>query len=94
MKIILDRDKPVSLTRQIRTHFEHLVRAGLLVPGMKLPATRQLATELGINRATAVTAYEDLVASGDLLQAAHGALQDAGHADRLLFHDEVARFDL
>ncbi len=64
MNIPLDRDKPVPLARQIETHLERLIREGLLVPGMKLPATRELAETLGVNRETVVMAYEELVASG------------------------------
>jgi GntR family transcriptional regulator/MocR family aminotransferase len=64
MQIALDRSKPVPLARQIQTHLERLVREGLLPPGTKLPATRELADGLGVNRATVVLAYEELVASG------------------------------
>jgi 2-aminoadipate transaminase len=60
----LDRDKPVPLARQIRAHVERLIRERLLGPGVKLPATRELARELGVNRATVEVAYEDLVAAG------------------------------
>ncbi|MBI3635680.1 MAG: PLP-dependent aminotransferase family protein [Candidatus Rokubacteria bacterium] len=64
MNIPLDRAKPVSLARQIEAYLERLIREGLLVPGMKLPATRELAQTLGVNRETVVMAYEELVASG------------------------------
>jgi GntR family transcriptional regulator/MocR family aminotransferase len=40
------------------------MREGLLPSGAKLPATRELADELGVNRATVVLAYEELVAAG------------------------------
>ena len=64
MNIPLDRDKPVPLARQIQAHLERLIHEGLLVPGVKLPATRELARAVGVNRATAVLAYEELVAAG------------------------------
>ncbi len=64
MEIPLDRDKPVPLARQIQAHFERLIAEGLLGPGVKLPATRELARALRVNRATVVLAYEELVASG------------------------------
>lgn len=54
----------MSLARQIQAHLERLVREGLLPPGTKLPATRELADGLGVNRATVVLAYEELVAAG------------------------------
>ena len=64
MNIPLERDKPVPLTRQIQAHLERLIADGLLGPGVKLPATRELAHTLGVNRATVALAYEELVASG------------------------------
>src|SRR5262249_50746948 len=64
MRILLDRNKPVPLARQIQGHLERLMREGLLPSGAKLPATRELADELGVNRATVVLAYEELVAAG------------------------------
>jgi DNA-binding transcriptional MocR family regulator len=64
MYVPVDRAKPVPLARQIQAHVEHLVRDGLLAPGSKLPATREMARTLGVNRATVVLAYEELVASG------------------------------
>ena len=64
MNIPLERDKPVPLTRQIQGHLERLIADGLLAPGVKLPATRELAHTLGVNRATVALAYEELVASG------------------------------
>ncbi|WP_432175511.1 PLP-dependent aminotransferase family protein [Streptomyces sp. Tue6028] len=42
------------------------VREGRLSPGTRLPATRRLATELGISRGTAKAAYDQLVAEGYL----------------------------
>jgi 2-aminoadipate transaminase len=62
--IPLDREKPVALPRQIQAYLERLIRERLLTPGMKLPATRDLAQQLGVNRATVAQAYEELVAAG------------------------------
>ena len=68
MKIPLDRspgaEGRLPLARQIQGHIERLITQGLLAPGIKLPATRELATELGVNRTTVATAYEELVAAG------------------------------
>ena len=60
----LDRDRAVPLARQIQAHLERLIHEGLLAPGVKLPASRDLAQALGVNRATVVLAYEELVAAG------------------------------
>ncbi len=59
-----DRSGRLSLARQIRLHLERLIRQGLLGPGVKLPATRELARELGVNRTTVALAYDALVAEG------------------------------
>src|SRR5438874_4490706 len=64
VRIPLDREKPVALPRQIQADLEGRVRARLRGPGGKLPATRELAQELGVNRATVAQAYEELVAAG------------------------------
>ena len=64
LNLQLDRDKPVPLARQIQAHLERLIGEGLLAPGVKLPATRELAQTLGVNRATVALAYEELVAAG------------------------------
>jgi DNA-binding transcriptional MocR family regulator len=64
MEIPLDRDKGVPLARQIQAHLERLIGEGLLGPGVKLPATRELAGQLRVNRATVALAYDELVAAG------------------------------
>jgi DNA-binding transcriptional MocR family regulator len=64
VNIPLDRDRPVPLARQIQGHLERLITEGLLAPGVKLPATRELAKGLRVNRATVALAYEELVAAG------------------------------
>ncbi|MVN79248.1 aminotransferase class I/II-fold pyridoxal phosphate-dependent enzyme [Hymenobacter sp. HMF4947] len=40
------------------------IQRGRLVPGTALPGTRELAKQLGVNRKTAVLAYEELLAQG------------------------------
>ena len=64
LHVPIDRTKPVALARQIQAHLEHLIRDGHLGDGVKLPATRELAKSLGVNRATVALAYEELVAAG------------------------------
>ncbi|HJZ70620.1 MAG TPA: PLP-dependent aminotransferase family protein, partial [Vicinamibacterales bacterium] len=64
MQIPLDREKSVPLARQIQAHLERLIAGRLLAPGVKLPATRELAQSLGVNRATVALAYEELIAAG------------------------------
>jgi len=68
MRIPLDRSpdrvQRVPLSRQIQLHIERLISQRLLVPGVKLPATRELARELAVNRTTVALAYDELVAAG------------------------------
>ena len=64
LHIPIDREKPVALARQIQAHLERLIRDGHLGDGVKLPATRELAKGLGVNRATVALAYDELVAAG------------------------------
>src|SRR3970282_1462675 len=66
MRIPLDRSKDrkgrLPLARQIQLHLERLITQRLLAPGLKLPATRDLARDLGVNRTTVAQAYEDQIA--------------------------------
>jgi GntR family transcriptional regulator/MocR family aminotransferase len=64
MAVPLDRDGAAPLARQIQDHFARLIQEGRLAPGVKLPATRELARSLGVNRATVAIAYDELVAEG------------------------------
>src|SRR3546814_19898462 len=61
MHLQLDENGPLhsQLTRALKT----AMRSGL-VGGSRLPATRQLANELGISRTTVLAAYEQLRAEG------------------------------
>src|SRR5882672_6449108 len=64
MRIPLDRTRREPLAKQIQRHLERLIGQRLLTPGVKLPATRELARELGVNRTTVALAYDELVAGG------------------------------
>ncbi len=64
LNLQLDREGPVPLARQIQEQIERLIREQWLSPGVKLPATRELARALGVNRTTVALAYEELVAGG------------------------------
>ena len=62
--ITLDRDAETPLYRQLQARIADLLAEGSLVAGDKLPASRELAAELGVNRNTVTSAYEELVAKG------------------------------
>jgi 2-aminoadipate transaminase len=62
--IHLDRESGPPLYVQIVNYIRQLIESDALKPGVKLPATRELAGDLGVDRATIVTAYDELVAQG------------------------------
>jgi GntR family transcriptional regulator/MocR family aminotransferase len=62
--VSLERRAPVPLYLQLRNQITQLVSAGKLPPGSRLPASRDLAEQLGVNRATVSSAYDQLVADG------------------------------
>jgi 2-aminoadipate transaminase len=64
MLVLLDRKSATPLYAQIVEGVRRLIASGALGPGARLPAARQLARELGINRNTANNAYDELVAEG------------------------------
>ena len=59
-----DRNGRMPLARQIQFHIERLISSRVLPAGAKLPATRELARDLGVNRTTVALAYDELVAGG------------------------------
>lgn len=61
-----DRGAATPIFEQICAAFRSRIRSGALAEGARLPATRALAQDLGVARATVVTAYEQLVAEGYL----------------------------
>jgi DNA-binding transcriptional MocR family regulator len=60
----LDHGSGVPLYRQLYEQFAHRIRSGELGDGERLPATRELAGSLGLNRTTVAAAYEMLEAAG------------------------------
>jgi GntR family transcriptional regulator/MocR family aminotransferase len=68
--LALDRSARAPLRAQLEDGLREAVRAGRLAPGSRLPATRALASDLGVSRRLVVDAYSQLLAEGYLL--AHG----------------------
>lgn len=58
------RDGEISITQQLVTHISSLIDSGDLAPGERLPATRALAADAGINHLTAVRVYRRLAELG------------------------------
>jgi len=64
LSLALDRHGPEPLQAQIFDQVRAAILAGRLTPGTRLPATRALATELGVSRNTILGAFERLYAEG------------------------------
>jgi GntR family transcriptional regulator / MocR family aminotransferase len=60
----ISRESEAPLFRQLYLQFRAAILSRRLRPGTKLPSTRQLASQLGVSRAAAVAAYEQLLAEG------------------------------
>jgi len=64
VRIPLDRKREVPLYVQVREFLRESIMSGKLPAGTRLPASRQLARDLGVSRVTIETAYADLEAEG------------------------------
>ena len=63
-RLQIDVDSEVPVYRQIADGVRSAALDGRLRPGDRLPPTRDLARELGVNRNTVVAAYETLSSEG------------------------------
>ena len=74
-------DLPAAPGRSLRARLEHALREGIrsgrLAPEERLPATRELAVELGVSRGVVVDAYAQLAAEGYLHTARGGGTRVA-----------------
>jgi GntR family transcriptional regulator/MocR family aminotransferase len=68
----IDAEKGKPLYRQLETKIRQIILNGQLAAGSRMPATRQLATDLGISRLTVKNVYEQLTAEG-FLRARQGS---------------------
>ena len=62
--LTIERLSPQALFEQIYDGLRQRIASGVIPEGARLPATRPLAIELGVSRATVVAAYEQLQAEG------------------------------
>jgi GntR family transcriptional regulator/MocR family aminotransferase len=60
----IDLDSAVPVYRQIADGVRAAARDGRLAAGRRLPPTRDLARQLGVNRQTVIAAYEHLASGG------------------------------
>jgi len=64
MRIPINKKSDVPLYHQIESYLRQGILSGSLPPDMRLPACRQLAQDLGVNRTTVENAYAKLEADG------------------------------
>jgi len=64
MRIPLDRQSAVPLYQQIKTYLRQGILSGSLAADTRLPASRQLSQDLGVNRITVENAYAELETEG------------------------------
>jgi DNA-binding transcriptional regulator YhcF (GntR family) len=64
MRIPLDRQSAIPLYQQIENHLRQGILSGSLAANTRLPASRQLARDLGVNRITVENAYAELETDG------------------------------
>lgn len=64
--LALDRSSAAALYEQLDAQLRQAVLSGRVPPGARLPASRQLAIELGVSRLTVQNTYEQLIAEGFL----------------------------
>jgi len=64
MRIPIDRESQLPLYKQIANFLISEIQSGELLPATKLPSTREMALELGINRITVSSSYAELEAKG------------------------------
>lgn len=72
MRIPIDPQRAVPLYRQIEEYLREQILTGQLAPETRLPASRQLAQELGLSRITVNNAYATLESEG-LLYSREGS---------------------
>ncbi|MBN1429264.1 MAG: PLP-dependent aminotransferase family protein [Anaerolineae bacterium] len=60
----LNREGQEPLYNQLKRHLARQIENGILAPGDRLPATRDLAEQLGVARISVVAAYEELKVEG------------------------------
>ncbi|MEI7033986.1 GntR family transcriptional regulator [Streptomyces pratensis] len=78
--IVLDRDSATPLQQQVCDQVTLLVRSGQLRPGDAVPASRELALQLGVSRTVVLRAYELLRANGILTARRGSGTRVAGTA--------------
>jgi GntR family transcriptional regulator/MocR family aminotransferase len=72
LSIALDHDSPRPISTQLYVRLRDLMLSGAIAAGIRLPASRTLARDLGVSRTTIIDAFDRLIAEG-LLEARVGS---------------------
>lgn len=64
MRIPFDRESEIPIYAQLGAHLREGIHSKMLETGSRLPSIRQMADDLGVNRATVERAYAELEAEG------------------------------
>src|SRR3954468_5578745 len=86
LALSVDRSARVPLGNQVQEALLRAIRSGTVRSGERLPSTRQLADQLGVSRGLVVSAYEQLLAEGDVVSTVGAgtrvadALTGSGHS--------------
>ena len=79
MIVEIDAAAPVPPYEQLRQQVTALVASGGMPPGVRLPAIRQLADDLGVAPGTVARAYRELEADGIVVtRGRHGTVVAEG----------------
>lgn len=81
LPIELDRESSVSLAAQVANQLRAAILSGILQPEHTLPATRRMASDLGISRGVVVRAFEQLSGEGFLESSGAGGTRVAVRPD-------------
>jgi DNA-binding transcriptional regulator YhcF (GntR family) len=79
MILSVDLASPVPPYEQIREQISLMTASGVLAPGSRLPAIRQLAADLGIAAGTVARAYRELEAAGLIIARGRHGTRIAEH---------------
>jgi GntR family transcriptional regulator / MocR family aminotransferase len=64
LPLLVDRTGRGDLRQQVAEQLRSALRAGIFLPGSRLPSSRALAAHLGVSRATVVAALAELEGEG------------------------------
>lgn len=66
LAITLDSDLPLPLHQQLYQELRQAILEGRLLPGKRIPSTREMAKSLAVSRSTVTQSYEQLLSEGYL----------------------------